>query len=154
MLLEPIQDYFALLNEGYLIVIIAVSIALVSIITYRDRQAKVSKIVLLSVLSITLVPFLLSFMFLGFLGYQHVFAHSYEYLQLSVSIFLIFLTLLVGMFVNAAILDHEPFNFIFVFLSLIVLVIMGAIGPVVFVLARLIWSVILRFSGNEQLPQY
>ena len=143
MLLEPIQDYFALLNEGYLIVIIAVSIALVSIITYRDRQAKVSKIVLLSVLSITLVPFLLSFMFLGFLGYQHVFAHSYEYLQLSVSIFLIFLTLLVGMFVNAAILDHEPFNFIFVFLSLIVLVIMGAIGPVVFVLARLIWSVIL-----------
>tara|TARA_R110000868_G_scaffold259902_1_gene518189 strand:+ start:60 stop:491 length:432 start_codon:yes stop_codon:yes gene_type:complete len=143
VLLEPIQDYFALLNEGYLIVIIAVSIALVSIITYRDRQAKVSKIVLLSVLSITLVPFLLSFMFLGFLGYQHVFAHSYEYLQLSVSIFLIFLTLLVGMFVNAAILDHEPFNFIFVFLSLIVLVIMGAIGPVVFVLARLIWSVIL-----------
>ncbi len=143
MLLEPIQDYFALLNEGYLIVIIAVSIALVSIITYRDRQAKVSKIVLLSVLSITLVPFLLSFMFLGFLGYQHVFAHSYEYLQLSVSIFLIFLTLLVGMFVNAAILDHQPFNFIFVFLSLIVLVIMGAIGPVVFVLARLIWSVIL-----------
>tara|TARA_R110000796_G_scaffold98628_5_gene206174 strand:+ start:766 stop:1197 length:432 start_codon:yes stop_codon:yes gene_type:complete len=143
VLLEPIQDYFALLNEGYLIVIIAVSIALVSIITYRDRQAKVSKIVLLSVLSITLVPFLLSFMFLGFLGYQHVFAHSYEYLQLSVSIFLIFLTLLVGMFVNAAILDHQPFNFIFVFLSLIVLVIMGAIGPVVFVLARLIWSVIL-----------
>ena len=143
MLLEPIQDYFALLNEGYLIVIIAVSIALVSIITYRDRQAKVSKIVLFSVLSIALMPFLLSFMFLGFLGYQHVFAHSYEYLQLSVSIFLIFLTLLVGMFVNAAILDHQPFNFIFVFLSLIVLVIMGAIGPVVFVLARLIWSVIL-----------
>lgn len=131
------------MNGGYLIVIIAVSIAFVSAITYRDRKAQVSKIVLLSVLSITFALFLICFIFFGFLGYQHVFAQQYEYLQLSVSIFLIYLTLFMGIFINKMILESEPFDFAFVVIGLIPLVLVGAIGPLVFVLARLFWSVIL-----------
>ena len=52
MLLEPIQDYFALLNGGYLIGIIAVSVAFVSGTTYFNRVAKLNKLVLISVQSI------------------------------------------------------------------------------------------------------
>ncbi len=142
MLLEPVRNYFALLNGSYLIGIIASSMVLVSVITYLVRDAKVSKVVLFLVLSIIVASFVTSFLFLLFLGYQYIFALNYEYLQLSVSIFLICLTFFAGMLLDKATLKREPFDFTFFFMSLIMSVLAGALFPVVFVMSRFVWSVI------------
>tara|TARA_R110001606_G_scaffold10898_4_gene47067 strand:+ start:726 stop:1082 length:357 start_codon:yes stop_codon:yes gene_type:complete len=115
---------------------------LVSVITYLVRDAKVSKVVLFLVLSIIVASFVTSFLFLLFLGYQYIFALNYEYLQLSVSIFLICLTFFAGMLLDKATLKREPFDFTFFFMSLIMSVLAGALFPVVFVMSRFVWSVI------------
>lgn len=89
-----------------------------------------------------MASFLTSFLFLLFLGYQYTFALNYEYMQLSVSIFLIYLTLSAGMLLDKATLKREPFDFIFFFMSLIMSALAGALFPVVFVMSRFVWSVI------------
>ena len=142
MLLEPVQDYLVFLNARYLIGIIAVSAAFALAITYLGRDAKLNKIVLFSVLSITLTPILIGFIFFIFLGYQYVFAQNYEYLQLSVSIFLIFLTLMTVIFINKTVLEREPLNFMLYAMGLIMLGLAGAIFPLVFFLSRIVWTAI------------
>jgi hypothetical protein len=142
VLLEPVRDYFALLNGSYLIGIIASSMALVSVITYPVRDANVSKVALFLVQSIIVASFMSSFLFLLFLGYQYTFALNYEYLQLSVSILLVYLSFFIGMLIDKVTLKREPFDFTFFFMSLTMSVLAGALFPVVFVMSRFVWSVI------------
>ncbi|MEO9634037.1 MAG: hypothetical protein ABJF89_13445 [Parasphingorhabdus sp.] len=115
---------------------------LVSIITYSVRDAKVSKVVLFLVQSIIVTSLVTSFLFLLFLGYQYIFALNYKYIQLSVAILLIYLTLFAGMLIDNAILKREPFDFTFFFMGLIMSVLAGALFPAVFVMSRFVWSVI------------
>ncbi len=143
MLLKPAQDFCDFVSGGYALAIIGFAIIFASWITYSVSETKVSKPVVFVVEVLVSSTLLFSFAFLIFFVIRHIFFEAYQYLQLSVSFFLLCLTLFGGLSFQERILKQKSIDVAFVLMGLIMSLLGGALFPLIPICLRFVWTAIL-----------
>jgi len=112
MILHPLHDFIAFMNETYVLVVIGLAIIYASLIMHINSESEVSNP--LSFLTLTVISAVLFcvFAFFMFFVIRHVFGQGYEYLQLSASFCLVYLSLFGCWLINAVIFERESLHIV------------------------------------------
>ncbi len=126
----------------YLLAIIGLAIIWASWITYAVSETSLTKQGLFLVHWGLSSAQTLIYAFFLFVMVQHVFFVEYQYLQLAVSIFAMFLTKSTLLFFQQSVLNREPIDGVLLSLTLVMTLAAGAIFPALPILLRCSWSMI------------